>query len=63
MAVVRTRVRPSMLPPTIITAPTSEMMLPKPAITDTITPTRASINIASVVCQRVAPSARTCWRN
>ena len=31
MAVVMTRVKPSMLPPTIITAPTSEIARPKQA--------------------------------
>ncbi len=30
---------------------------------ETITPTRASASTVSVVCQVVAPSARTCWRS
>ena len=63
MAVVSTRVRPSMLPPTSITAPTSEMMPPNPAMTETITPTRASVSTATEVCQVVAPRLRTCWRS
>ena len=63
MAVVSTRVRPSMLPPTSITAPTSEMIPPKPAITAATTPTRASASTARVVCQPVAPRLRTCWRS
>ena len=42
-----TRVLPSMLPPTSMTAPTSEMMPPKPATMATITPTRASVSTAT----------------
>src|SRR4030042_1652231 len=42
MAVVRTRVCPSMFPPTSITAPTSEMMPPNAATMAAVTPTRAS---------------------
>ena len=63
IAVVKTRVRPSMLPPTSMTAPTSEMMPPNPAMMETITPMRASANTVNVVCQLVAPSERTCWRS
>ena len=55
--------RPSMLPPTSITAPTSEIMPPKPAITATMTPMRASVITVQAVCQVVAPSDCTCWRS
>ena len=61
MAVVSTRVWPSMFPPTSITAPTSEMMPPKAATMAAVTPTRASSSTVQAICQRDAPSANTCW--
>src|SRR5690606_543065 len=42
MAVVMTRVSPRMLPPTILTAPTSELTAPKPATMAAPSPRRAS---------------------
>jgi hypothetical protein len=45
IAVVRVRVKPNRFPPTIMTAPTSEMAPPKPAITPVIIPRRASLRI------------------
>src|SRR5574341_81710 len=63
IAVVSTRVLPSMFPPTSITAPTSEMMPPNAATMAAITPVRASRKTAPITCAGVAPSARTCRRS
>src|SRR3990172_6129465 len=62
MAVVSTRVLPAMLPPTSITAPTSEMTAPKAATMAAPTPRRASRKTAQASCMDVAPSARACKR-
>ncbi len=50
-----TRVWCRMLPPTIIAAPTSEMTLPKPAMSAASSGSRASRQSHQTVCQRDAP--------
>ena len=61
MAVVSTRVWPSMLPPTIRTAPTSEKLLPRAVATARAMPLRASRSTARRACHGLAPRLRT-WR-
>src|ERR1041384_2239817 len=61
VAVVSTRVWPRMLPPTIIDAPTSEMMPPKPAMTAARSGSRASLHKSHSVCARDAPIPAS-WR-
>jgi hypothetical protein len=56
MAVVRTRVSPAMLPPTIMAAPTSEMTAPKPAIMAARIPRRASRTCIQSDRARLAPA-------
>ena len=63
MAVVSVRVWPLMLPPTIMDAPISEMMPPKPAMTAASMGSRASRSTTHTICTREAPSARSCRRN
>ena len=62
IAVVITRVTPSMLPPTIITAPTSEAARPKPASTIVTSEKRRSHSSVSAAPSRVSPSERSCSR-
>src|SRR5271157_82244 len=59
IAVVRTRVCPSMLPPTISTAPTSKRLRPRAVATARATPARASRNTVQRACQRLAPRLRS----
>ena len=60
MAVVMTRVKPSMLPPTIITAPTSEMARPKEAISTVSKAKRSSQASSRLRSQTPAPSDWIC---
>src|SRR5574343_386057 len=66
IAVVITRVKPSMLPPTIITAPTSETARPK-AVTKVVTRAMRSSQASSRLRSKVpAPSdahCSPCWRS
>src|SRR5438093_1019844 len=59
VAVVRTRVWPRMLPPTIIDAPISEMTPPKPAITAASIGRRSSRTSSHRSCPRDATSRAT----
>lgn len=58
IAVVIVRVYPAMLPPTIKTAPTSEIVRPKPANTAVVTGRLAMARSIRIDRSRVAPSAR-----
>ncbi len=58
MAVVRTRVRPAMLPPTMMTAPTSEMARPKATRTVWTRAGRASDRTARAAWRPSAPRER-----
>ena len=58
MVVVMTRVKPSMLPPTIITAPTSAMARPKAAISTVSTAQRSCTSISSAQVSGAAPIER-----
>ena len=62
MAVVITRVTPSMLPPTTITAPTSEAARPKPAITTVRSEKRVSHRTVGTARSRETPSEVSCSR-
>ena len=59
MEVVITRVKPSMLPPTIITAPTSAMARPKPVSSAVITPRRSCTSSKAAVAAEPAPRDRS----
>ncbi len=59
---VSTRVWWRMLPPTIIAAPTSEITLPKPAMSAASSGSRASRHSHQTVCQRDAPRPSSCSR-
>ena len=59
MVVVMTRVTPSMLPPTIITAPTSAMARPKAAISTVITAQRPCTSISKAQVTGAAPIERS----
>ena len=61
IAVVITRVTPSMLPPTIITAPTSAAARPKPASTTVSSEKRVSQSSVQTKSRAArAPSERSC---
>ena len=60
MAVVMTRVNPSILPPTIITAPTSEIARPKAVISTISSASRASQASSSARIAVPAPQERSC---
>ncbi len=60
IAVVMVRVTPSMLPPTIITAPTSEAARPNPASTMVSSETRVSQSSVGTARVRDTPSERSC---
>ena len=62
IVVVITRVTPSMLPPTIITAPTSAAARPKPASTTVSSEKRMSHRSVSAAVHLRAPSERSCSR-
>ncbi len=62
MAVVITRVTPSMLPPTIITAPTSAIARPNAARTIVTSEKRRSCSSAAAERHGVAPSDWNCSR-
>ena len=62
MAVVITRVTPSILPPTIITAPTSAMARPNPASTAVVSVNRISHSRARMHCMRLALRETSCSR-
>ena len=55
-AVVSTLVSPARLPPTINEAPTSEIAVPKPAMSAANSGSRASCITSQSICQREAPS-------
>ena len=57
VAVVKTRVCPEMLPPTIMEAPTSEIIAPKPAMTAASSGSRVSFSSNHSIWVRVAPRA------
>jgi hypothetical protein len=59
MAVVMTRVTPLMLPPTIITAPTSDTARPKAVKPTVSTARRSCSNISSAAVKGPAPSERS----
>ena len=59
MAVVITRVTPSMLPPTIITAPTSATARPKAVSSTVTTPKRRCTSIRSALSHGPAPIERS----
>src|SRR5688572_4396852 len=60
IVVVMTRVTPSMLPPTIITAPTSALARPKPASTAVRSEKRTSHSTVSAALAPSTPSERNC---
>ena len=60
MAVVMTRVNPSMLPPTIITAPTSDTARPKAVISTVSKAYRSSQAISRLRMPSPAPSELSC---
>ena len=55
-----TRVKPSMLPPTIITAPTSDTARPKAVMPTVSSANRSSHSSRAARCQRLAPSDCHC---
>ena len=60
IVVVMTRVTPSMLPPTMMTAPTSDAARPKPAITRVASVKRKSQSSVAAAPSLVSPSERSC---
>src|SRR5690606_34125016 len=62
MAVVKIRVSPRMLPPTIMAAPTSARTRPRPATTAAMMASRTSRNSTRPACQGDAPSPLSCSR-
>ena len=62
IAVVMTRVTPSMFPPTMITAPTSAAARPKPASTIVTSEKRRSQSSVTAAPNRFSPSERSCSR-
>ena len=62
IVVVMTRVTPSMLPPTIMTAPTSDAARPKPASTIVTSEKRRSQSSVGAAPSFVSPSERSCSR-
>ena len=62
IAVVITRVTPSMLPPTMMTAPTSDAARPKPASTTVSSDHRVSHSSVSVDCSHDESRLRSCSR-
>ena len=60
MAVVITRVKPSILPPTTMTAPTSALARPKPASSTVSSAKRPSQSSVGTARQGPAPKERNC---
>jgi hypothetical protein len=60
IAVVMTRVKPSMLPPTTITAPTSAAARPKPASSTVSSSSRPSQSSVGTARQAPTPKERSC---